>query len=210
MNNSIDLLEIAEFCRNEIAQKCEQSDRKYGYHILYVAIMEDSTIKVSETPHILKNAVKCVLIHSWNQLAATIYYDTYLVQFINSDGTVHESMIDDEYSLEICASSYNCPARLFLCRKGEKVYSKQLYYNVSLDSLIPFVWKLYLKCKDESSSLLESKLIGEIAEKNETINSLEEDKKSQSFRERILEDEIKQYKALLDEIKGLVRMNQAN
>ena len=175
MNNSIDLLEVAEFCKNEVEQKCKQSDRKHGYHILYVSIMEDTTVKVSQTPHILRNAEHCILVHSWDQLAATIYYDTYLVQFIKSDGTVHESMIDDEYSLDIHASSYNCPARLYLRRRGDEIYSKPLYYNVSLDSLIPFVWKIYLKCKAESRSLSESKLIGEIAKKNEVIASLEEE-----------------------------------
>ena len=210
MCNRIDLFEIAEFCKNEVEQKCEQSDRKHGYRILYVAIMEDATVIVSQTPHILRNAEHCILVHSWDQLAATIYYDTYLVQIIKSDGAVHESMIDDEYSLEIRASSYNCPARLYLRRRGDEIYSKPLNYNVSLNSLIPFVWKLYLKCKAESSSLSESKLIGEVVKKNEEIASLKEDINSKSFKEEILEEEIKQYKTLLEEIQKLVSMSQTN
>lgn len=195
------LLEIAEYCKNEVEKDCKRTDR-YGYEILYAAIFDDSSIKVSATPHILREASHCLLIHKWMQLAVTQYYDTYRVQHITSDGEVLEGMLDDEYSLSIYASSFNHSARICLKRNGDEVFWKALMYNTRIEKMIPFTWGLYLKCKSECKTFLESKLMGTLAKKEDSIKSLEESLANSSLKEQILQDEICAYKNLLSDIQA--------
>ena len=95
---TVDFMELASYCKQDIELKCSKTDHKFEYDILYAAIQEDDDIKTSRTPHILKEAKQCILIHSWQQLASTIDYDTYLVQCINQNGEVHSDKLDNDYS----------------------------------------------------------------------------------------------------------------
>ncbi len=90
MENSVNFLEIAKFCKDEFEQKCAKSSHMSGYSLLYVGIFEDGQMRISKTPHILSGATKCYLIHKWSQLAVSCWYDTYNVQSINEFGEVNE------------------------------------------------------------------------------------------------------------------------
>ena len=73
MCTTVDFLELATYCKQEIEKKCAESDRKENYEILYVAIYDDDSIKISRTPHILKSAKRCILVHSWMHLPCPVY-----------------------------------------------------------------------------------------------------------------------------------------
>lgn len=210
MDTKVDFLELAAYCKQEIEQKCAESNRKHHYEILYAAILEDESLRISTTPHILRDAKRCILIHSWRQLAATIYYDTYLVQFINEDGEVLQEKLDSEYSIHISPSSFNCSAIISLSRCSKMVYSAKLWSNGEL--LLPlrlrYVWDLYKKCKAECQSLKESQLLGRLAKANQNIEELNSQLADSSVNEELLKEEVRQYRSILDEIKNLVDSNK--
>lgn len=109
-------MERASYCKQDFEHKCSKSDHKFEYNILYAAIQEDDDIKTSRIPHILKEAKQCILIHSWQQLASTIDYDTYLVQCINQNGEVHSDKLDNDYSIHIYPSRFSTWASISLKR----------------------------------------------------------------------------------------------
>lgn len=67
---AVGFMEIAAYCKQAIEQKWLGSGYS-KYEILYVSIREDDSIKMSQTPHILK---KNKTMHSYTQLAATCCY----------------------------------------------------------------------------------------------------------------------------------------
>lgn len=206
MDTTVDFLELAAYCKQEIEQKCAESDRKWSYEILYVAIFEDDSIKVSRTPHILKDAKRCILVHSWQQLAATIAYDTYLVQCINEDGEVLQDALDSDYSIHIYPSSFNCSASIALTRSSKTIYESKIWSNGEhiLPQRIVYVWNLYKKIKEECKTLMESQLLGKLAKAEQNIQELNSKLADSSVNEQLLETEVRRYRSLLDEIKILV------
>ena len=209
MCTTIDFLEIATYCKQEIEQKCAESDRKGNYEILYVAIYDDDSIKISRTPHILKSAKRCILVHSWMQLASTISYDTYLVQCINEDGEVLLNDLDNDYSIYISPSSFNRAAQIYLNRNSTTVFQDTIWSNGknALHKRLVYVWNLYKKSKIECKTLKESELLGKLARTEQTIEELEGKLADSSVNEQLLEAEVRQYRSLLDEIKKLVNDN---
>lgn len=210
MCTTVDFLELATYCKQEIEQKCAESDRKRDYEILYVAICDDDSIKISRTPHILKSAKQCILVHSWLQLASTISYDTYLVQCINEDGEVLQNDLDSDYSIHISPSSFNNDARIYLKRNATTVFQDKIWSNGKnvLHKRLVYVWNLYKKSKTECKTMKESQLLGELARTEQTIEELESKLADSSVNERLLDEEMGQYRSLLDDIKKLVGNNE--
>lgn len=206
MNTTLDFLELAAYCKQETEQKCSESDRKCRYEILYAAIFDDDSIKVSRTPHILKEAKCCILVHSWQQLAATIYYDTYFVQCINEEGEVLQDVLDSDYRIHINPSSYTRCASISLTRSSETIYQAKLWSNgeLLLPQRLVYVWNLYKRSKEECKTLMESQLLGKLAKAEQSIQELNSKLTDSSIKEQLLEAETRQYRSLLDEIKNLV------
>jgi len=206
MNTTVDFLELAIYCKQEIEKKCAESDRKWSYEILYVAIFGDDSIKVSRTPHILKEAKRCILVHSWQQLAVTIAYDTYLVQCINENGEVLQDVLDNDYSIHINPASFNCSSSISLSRSSQTIYDAKLWSNgeYMLPQRIVFIWDLYKKSKQECRTLMESQLLGKLAKAEQSIKDLNSKLVDSSVNEQLLKAEVRQYRSLLDEIKNLV------
>lgn len=209
MCTTVDFLELATYCKQEIEQKCAESDRKRDYEILYVAICDDDSIKISRTPHILKSAKQCILVHSWLQLASTISYDTYLVQCINEDGEVLQNDLDSDYSIHISPSSFNYAARISLKRNATTIFQDEIWSNGKdvLNKRLVFIWNLYKKSKTECKTMKESQLLGKLARSEQRIEELESKLADSSVNEQLLEAEVRQYRSLLDEIKKLVNDN---
>ena len=203
---SIDLKEIADYCMSTVKNEVEQSQRKYDYSILYVAVYKDGSIMISQTPHLLSSASSCLLVHSWEELASTIYYDTYSVQFINEKGEVRQDNLDDDYEMHVYPSSYNSPAQIVLFRNHEEIYRKPIWENgrSTLKEQIMFIWNLYRKSKKECGTLKESQLLGRLAEKEQTIQFLESKLADSSVQDRLLNEEISQYRKLLLEIQEML------
>jgi len=207
MENSVNFLEIAKFCKDEFEQKCAKSSHMSGYSLLYVALFEDGQMRISKTPHILSGATKCYLIHKWSQLAVSCWYETYNVQSINEFGEVNEGEFDDEYSFSISAASFNVSPRVYLKRSGDSLYSAELWESgISSEAVLTrelnYIWSLSKKCKKECHSMFESQLLCKLAQKEQNIKSLEEKLESSSAKELYLQSEISEYRTLLNDIKS--------
>ncbi|MEE0318066.1 MAG: hypothetical protein UDS46_11295 [Bacteroidales bacterium] len=203
---TVDFMELASYCKQDIELKCSKTDHKFEYDILYAAIQEDDDIKTSRTPHILKEAKQCILIHSWQQLASTIDYDTYLVQCINQNGEVHSDKLDNDYSIHIYPSRYSTCASISLKRGSVSIYESTIWSNGEnvLPQKLSYIWNLYKRCKSECKSLEESKLLGKLAQKEQTVNALNSKITDFSIKQQLIEAEVSQYRFLLDEIKKLI------
>ncbi len=207
MGNSVNFLEIAKYCKDEFEQKCAKASHMSGYSLLYVAVFEDGQMRISKTPHILSGAHKCYLIHNWSQLAVSCWYDTYDVQSINEFGEVGEGVFDDEYSFSISPASFNVSPRVYLRRNGEPLYSAALWASgISSDAVLTrelnYIWSLYKKCKNECHSMFESQLLCKLAQKEQSIKSLEEKLETATAKELYLQSEVSAYRTLLGDIKS--------
>ena len=56
---NIDFVELGTYCQTEYRKTLDSLKDKYR-KTLFVAIMDDNSISVSATPHILSNAKKCI------------------------------------------------------------------------------------------------------------------------------------------------------
>ena len=207
MEKSVNFLEIAKFCKDEFEQKCANASHMSGYSLLYVAVFEDGQMRISKTPHILSCSAKCYLIHNWSQLAVSCWYDTYSIQSINEYGEVGEGGFDDEYSFSISPASFNVSPRVYFRRNGESLYSASLWESgISSEAVLTrelnYIWSLYKKCKNECHSMFESQLLCKLAQKEQSIKSLEEILESATAKELYLESEVSAYRTLLSDIKA--------
>ena len=206
MENKVDIREIAEYCKNEYQQRCKESKYMDSYKIHYVAISADGKMKVSKTPHILEGVEECYLIHSWQQLASTCWYETYGIQRINTDGEVEDGVFDDEYSFRIYAARFNTPEMISFRRNGQELYCNSLWSRGTyvLARRLEYVWELYKKCKKECKTQYESELLCKLADKEESIKELEGMLEESTVKEQYLREQISQYRTLLDDIKSTI------
>lgn len=207
MENQVNIMEIAQYCKNEFEQRCNNSDYMSSYTILYIAISNDEKMRISRTPHILADAKQCYLVHMWAQKAVSCWYDTYEVQSINSYGEVGSGQFDDEYSFSISAAGFNRSPEIYLKRNNNILYSSRLWdYGHNAEAkMIEYVWDLYNKCKSETKTQFESELLCKLASKDETIRALEKRLEDITLKEQYIRDEVREYRNLLDEIKLAIK-----
>jgi hypothetical protein len=205
MENKVDIREIAQYCKNEYEQECEKSECKGAYSIVYAAITFEGKIKVSTTPHVLVDAERCYVIHSWAQKAVSCWYDTYAIQSVNADGEVRDGYFDEEYSFTIGNAGFNRAPCIYLNRNGRVLYSESFWREGELAKILEYIWGLYKKCKSECKTLYESQLLCRLAKKDKTIKELEENLANSTLKEQYLRSEISQYRELLDDIKSALK-----
>lgn len=197
----VDFIKLAEYCRDEFK---EQHNKQNNYYVstLYVSISDDNVI-TSQTPHILENAQKCILIHTYSALVVSNFYHWYKVECIDSTGCVTAGYLDDEFRLSIAYfGNYNNQE---ISLKDET----QEYYRSNSGNWpieIVKIWKLYSKLREVKTGS-ERKLIANLFEKDEAILDLEKQIEDVRFSKKLLEQERNQYKTLLDEIKGILNDN---
>lgn len=208
MKKTFDFKEIAQYCIDQVKQECtEHPQSQHGYMTaLYIAILPDNQIRVSKTPHILDGAKRCYIVHKWSQLASTIWYAAYKIHSISETGEVGEGELDEKYSFRINWAHFNCPEEIVLKRDGETIYSASLWNRGQyiLSQEVSFLWEFYNKCKEECSTILESKLLSKLAKKEQKIEVLEKALAESSIKEEYLKAEIGEYRYLLDKIQQLV------
>ncbi|MCI6578332.1 MAG: hypothetical protein SO471_11500 [Anaerobutyricum hallii] len=197
----IDFVELGKYCQTEYRASFEGvKDEKY-IRTLFVAIKEDNSIMTSYAPHILRECSKCILIHERTELAITNWYCWYKVQFINEQGEVLDSCLDDEFKLSVyCYNTYSEQLLYLSSISGDDTYCRlprPFEYNIKL------IWQLYLQLKD-TDSRVERKLIADLFQKDQKILELKKENEDFKYKTHLLEQEKNAYKDLLDEIKGLV------
>jgi hypothetical protein len=195
----IDFFELATYCTNKYRESHNTNNNSYA-GTLYVAILEDNQVMCSKTPHILRNCVKCILVHRRDTLAQTNSYYWYNVEVIDENGCIYDGNLGNGYSIEVNAwgqysnqimsLDYNS-SHLFWCRPP-------------FEDHMPKVWELYTRLKDVPTEK-EIKLIADLFRKDEKILELEKEIEDFKFTNLLLEQERNQYKEMLDEIRDVVK-----
>ncbi|MBR5831217.1 MAG: hypothetical protein IKY79_01230 [Bacteroidales bacterium] len=194
----INFIELAEYCQRRYKEEKNSDNKKY-ISTLFVAITKEGEIIPSTTPHILKDAELCILLHRSTYKNNNYWWDSLQFEFINSNGVILDRF-DDKFKL--VAGSYNVKENrleLSLKYKENSIYS----FSENWENSIIKVWKLYLMLKD-IKTYEEIKLITDLYQKDEKILELENQIEDFKFSNYLLEQERNQYKSLLDEIKQIV------
>jgi hypothetical protein len=193
----VNLFELATYCQNRFKE--EHSTKEDSYvKTLFVAITNEEDVIPSTTPHILKEAEQCILIHQRVLLDVYIYRSHYRVEFIDKYGVVHDQQLDNQFSLYTGLSSNNQTV-MWLKYANKTIYTCTIPWENSIEKM----WQLYSKVKDVKSPT-EIKLIAELFQKDEKILDLEKQIEDFKFTKQLLEQQRNQYKSLLDEVKELL------
>lgn len=191
--NKVDFVELATFCANRAKEGGTRWAGKY-VRTHYISILEDNTIQCSMTPHILRKASKCLLMHEMSEIPISNIYYWYEFEFINSEGCVIAFDLENGFNLESFKSKQTSSS-IELRYKNNYLYS-----NLNIQK----VWDLYTKIKD-IPSLSEMKFIVDLYEKDEKIFELEKKLEDFTFTNHLLKLEREQYKELLSEIRDIVK-----
>ena len=196
---NIDFVELGTYCQTEYRKTLDSLKDKYR-KTLFVAIMDDNSISVSATPHILSNAKKCILIHERLSLAISNWYSWYVVQFINENGEVLVGRLDNDF--ELCTVACGGYDNQWLDLRADH----RTYYSCKApwkENDIKSIWDLYVRLK-QATTECERNLIASLFKKDQTILELEKANQNFEYKTQLLENEKKLYKGILDDIKNLL------
>ena len=196
---NIDFVELGTYCQTEYRKTLDSLKDKYR-KTLFVAIMDDNSISVSATPHILSNAKKCILIHERLSLAISNCYSWYVVQFINENGEVLVGRLDNDFELCTVACGGYDNQWLELRADHRTYYSCKAPWK---ENDIKSIWDLYVRLK-QATTECERNLIASLFKKDQTILELEKANQNFEYKTQLLENEKKLYKGILDDIKNLL------
>ena len=141
--DKIDFVELATFCVNRYKETHTGSGERYE-GTLYAAIFDNNEVRCSTTPHILRNAEQCILIHHRSQIAISNWYSWYFVEYINTEGCVCGSYLDNGYSLDINAWGSFANQVMSLDYNGSHLY----WCDAPWDLHLPQIWELYNRIKN--------------------------------------------------------------
>lgn len=195
----IDLMELATYCQNEYKEN-NTSDKRQYINTLFVAITEGGEVITSATPHVLKKAEQCVLLHFSIESTSRGRFSEHQFQYINKDGVVHNNRLDNKFYLY---TMYSSRVSLGLAYKDNDINKNLYQHPTPWEICIEKVWKLYTRVKD-LDSFAKIQLVAELFEKEEKILDLERQVENFRFTNYLLEQERNQYKSLLDNIKQIV------
>ena len=196
---NIYFVELGTYCQTEYRKTLDSLKDKYR-KTLFVAIMDDNSISVSATPHILSNAKKCILIHERLSLAISNWYSWYVVQFINENGEVLVGRLDNDFELCTVACGGYDNQWLELRADHRTYYSCKAPWK---ENDIKSIWDLYVRLK-QATTECERNLIASLFKKDQTILELEKANQNFEYKTQLLENEKKLYKGILDDIKNLL------
>lgn len=194
----IDFMELATYCQNRYKEKHNTIENKY-VKTLFVAITKEGTVLTSTTPHVLRNAEQCILIHESSELAVTRYYSWYHVEFIDKTGEVYDERLDGKFTLQIGACGGYADQEMWLDYGKNTIYSCRTPWEKNIVK----IWNLYSRVKDLQSAK-EINIIADLFKKDEKILELEKQVENFKFTNHLLEQERNQYKSLLDEVKQII------
>ena len=196
MEKNIDFIELAEYCRKEYEEKHTNSESSYE-GTFYVAVSKDDEITVSTTPHILRDAHRCILIHKSEVLDGGCWCYHHKFEMIDEKGAVHNDLIDENCSITMIERYYKSEmtlnwhdSRIATFTEGKDSYK----------DAFPKFWKLYLKCR-ECSCEEEAILLGRLYEKDQKILELERENDSLKYAKKLLEMQKEENDILLRRIK---------
>ena len=199
--DKIDFVELATFCVNRYKEAHTGSGERYE-GTLYVAILDDNEVRCSTTPHILRNAEQCILIHHRSQIAISNWYSWYFVEYINAEGSVCGGNLENSFMLKIESWGSFSNQVMSLSYGNDNL---NLYWcKAPFDKGIKKAWELYSKIK-EIKTLSEIKLIADLFMKDEKIFELNNKVEDFTFANHLLKLERDQYKDILKDICDIVK-----
>ncbi len=206
MENGVDFIELAKYCEEK---KRDGFGSEYR-GTLYAAISADDSMTVSETPHILKGAKKCIIIHI---IKSNKGDDRCSVQVLNCNGVVPPNAdLDDGFQIGISdqASNYYRPG-MFIDYKEERLFYTEYDFSGgnwrNWGKILPDIWNLYLKLKNECTNVHEMEMLCNIVKRDNKIIDLSRKLDQEKYKNLQKDIQIKAYKTLLDEIRELVEKN---
>lgn len=152
-------IEIDSYCKKELLDILNDIDRQrrqeeklsfstFGFiGTYYIAIDENEEINISQTPHILQYAHRCIIIYNWWQLAVTQSYDTFKCLYIDEFGAVHSPIILEYYKITIKNASFNFAPTITLSFINKELISIKLN---PLEMTFKFIWNLCKLCKGKT------------------------------------------------------------
>lgn len=197
----IDFVELATFCVNRYKEAHTGSGERYE-GTLYVAILDDNEVRCSTTPHILRNAEQCILIHHKSQIAISNWYSWYFVEYINAEGSVCGGNLENSFMLKI--ESWGSFSNQVMSHSYGNDNLNLYWCKAPFDKGIKKAWELYSKIK-EIKTLSEIKLIADLFMKDEKIFELNNKVEDFTFANHLLKLERDQYKDILKEICDIVK-----
>ena len=129
---------------------------------LFVAIVEGNRALCSKTPHILRDAGECILIHQRSEKAVTNWYSWYKVEYIDGEGCVFDGNLGEKFSLYIVSIDSFSNQRMQLSYDNRVIYSCRRPWEDHMAK----VWQLYSRVRGIESAN-EIKLIAELFKKDE-------------------------------------------
>ena len=194
----VDLVEIADYCVNRYKESLKNASEKKYVGTLYVAIIDDN-IKCSVTPHILKSAAQCILIHETSELAVSNWYSWYSIEYINEDGCVLNNSLDSNFKLAVSFGRSYSQQIMTLSYNDEKLF----WFERPWEQFLPKMWELYTNVKGLNSKS-EISLIADLFRKDKSIFELKKQVEDLEYSNILLEQERDLYKEILDKIKELL------
>lgn len=211
MENEINFIELAKYCKDEKMASCGDTQRQWYHKTYYAAIFDDDSITVSTTPHILKNAKKCILIHDMSYLAVTQTYNCYSVQILNNDGVVTENDLGNDFGIGITSGRFNYAPEMYIDYQNKQLFRTRYDFNgknwLGWGKILPDIWKLYLRLKNECANYHEMEMLCDIVKKDNEIVDLNEKLDQEKYRNQQKDLHIQAYKSFLNEIKNIVEQH---
>lgn len=198
--NEIDLMAIAEYCRENFKKERVCDDSYLG--TCFVGINEEGKLLISQTPHILKNAVEVLLIHEYLTCGITNYYRFYSVEYINFKGEVSQGMLDNGYTMTIDWTGSWKNQTMYLRKDNETVYFCKRPWEQTLQKF----WNVYKACLN-CKTISEAVVIGKLALQDDKIDKLMAENKELNYMKILLATEVEQYKNILNDIKKQLQNN---
>lgn len=211
MTNTIDFMSIALYRVQVISSAHSEKEDMYK-ETLFGAIYQDNSLLVSNSPHILNQGTRCILVHAYRKLAWTCTYSHYVLDYIDEHGVVYSGsscfLHDGRYVFTMRDNEYNVsPAINLTWRKSEILASFNLWGGLGPIDAIQKCWDLYLKVKD-IENLEEAKLITQYYMENHSLAKQLEGMDALRLKCKLLEVELEEYHKILDAIKAIVKQEE--
>lgn len=176
--------EIAQKSVDEFKASLNLEHDEY-VNTLYVAISENNKVSCAYDSFILNDAYQCILIHCRSQMAVTNKYKWYRFEFINHRGQNLGKIIGNDCIIVIKWYGSWANQTMELIHRGNIIYSCKAPFELHMQS----IWDSYCNTLNEGQVDITA-LKTLLAQKEERIHELEE--------------QVSQYKQLLDGIKELI------
>ena len=181
----IDFIKISQERVNEFKASLDSPEYEKYVKTLYVAISQDDKVACAYNPTVLSDAYQCILIHCKSSLAVSNWHNWYRVEFINHNGLNFNGIIGNDCTIDINWQGSWSNQVMTLRHRDDEIYT----CNPPFENHMQGVWNAYCTTLEEGQGEMTA-LRTLLTQKEERIHELEE--------------QVSQYKHLLDSIKQLV------